>query len=98
VPRPRRSAQDGSQLSASCEQALPLHRDWLSFSRLRLRAEQPVPLGPFTLNLRGRAGSLWGDLPPYEAFPLGGSNSVRGYAEGGVGSARAFLEGSCELR
>lgn len=65
---------------------------------MRLRAEQPLPLGPLTLCLRGRAGSLWGDLPPYEAFPLGGANSVRGYAEGGVGSARAFLEGSAEIR
>jgi len=32
----------------------------------------------------GETGSLWGDLPPYEAFPLGGANSVRGDAEGGV--------------
>ncbi|KAI8467202.1 MAG: surface antigen-domain-containing protein [Monoraphidium minutum] len=92
------SSKDGSQLGGSLEQAAPLARDWLSFSRLRLRAEQPVSLGPLTLALRGRAGSLWGDLPPYEAFPIGGANSVRGYAEGGVGSARAFLEGSAELR
>ena len=93
------SARDGSQLGASLEQALPLSRDWLNFNRLRLRAEQPLPLGGgAALVLRGRAGSLWGDLPPYEAFPLGGANSVRGYAEGGVGSARAFLEGTAEVR
>lgn len=97
-PTHTHSSQDGSQLGASLEQAIPLHKDWLNFNRLRARAEQPIGLGPLTLNLRGRAGSLWGDLPPYEAFPLGGANSVRGYAEGGVGSARAFLEGSAELR
>ena len=28
---------------------------------------------------------IFGDLPPYEAFPIGGTNSVRGYSEGGVG-------------
>eukprot|EP00878_Enallax_costatus_P045674 GHUV01055122.1.p1 GENE.GHUV01055122.1~~GHUV01055122.1.p1 ORF type:complete len:135 (+),score=31.18 GHUV01055122.1:556-960(+) len=92
------SPADGSQLGISLEQALPLHSSWLNFNRLRVRAEQPVPLGPFTLNLRGKAGSVYGDLPPYEAFPLGGTNSVRGYAEGGVGSGRHFIEGTAELR
>jgi outer membrane protein insertion porin family len=89
---------DGSQLGASLEQSLPFHRDWLNFNRLRLRMEQPVQLGPLTLNLRGKAGAIYGDLPPYEAFPLGGTNSVRGYGEGGVGSGRYFVEGSTELR
>ena len=35
-----------------------------------------------------------GDLPPYEAFPIGGTNSVRGYAEGerwGVGRGRRAM-------
>ena len=39
-----------------------------------------------------------GDLPPYEAFPIGGTNSVRGYGEGGVGSGRYCLESTAELR
>ena len=43
-------------------------------------------------------GVIIGDLPPTEAFPIGGTNSVRGYAEGGVGSARNFLSGNAELR
>eukprot|EP00775_Hariotina_reticulata_P007018 gene7018-7232_t len=92
------TTNDHMMLGVSLEQALPLQPAWLSFNRTRLRLEQPVPLGPFTLNLRGKAGTVYGDLPPYEAFPLGGTNSVRGYAEGGVGSARHFVEGSCELR
>lgn len=89
---------DGSQIAASLEQSFPLHRDWLSFSRLRLRIDQPVPLGPLMLALRGKAGAILGDLPSYEAFPIGGTNSVRGYGEGGVGSGRYFVEGSAELR
>uniref|UniRef100_A0A383VQ38 Bacterial surface antigen (D15) domain-containing protein n=1 Tax=Tetradesmus obliquus TaxID=3088 RepID=A0A383VQ38_TETOB len=92
------SANDGSSMGISLEQALPLHPAWLNFNRLRLRLEQPVTLGPLTLQLRGKAGSVYGDLPPYEAFPLGGTNSVRGYAEGGVGSGRHFVEGTAELR
>lgn len=38
-----------------------------------------------------------GDLPPYEAFPIGGTNSVRGYSEGGVGSGRNYAAGTAEL-
>lgn len=78
--------------------AVPVRPSWLGFTRLRLRAEQPLSLGPLDMNFRVKAGGVHGDLPPYEAFPLGGTNSVRGYAEGGVGSGRHFVEGSAELR
>jgi outer membrane protein insertion porin family len=37
-------------------------------------------------------------LPPYEAFALGGANSVRGYDEGDLGAGRSFLEASVEYR
>ena len=43
-------------------------------------------------------GMIFGDLPPTEAFPIGGTNSVRGYAEGAVGSARHFATTHTELR
>lgn len=36
-------------------------------------------------------------MPPYEAFSLGGTNSVRGYGEGSLGTGRAFAEASAEL-
>jgi outer membrane protein insertion porin family len=78
--------------------AVPVRPSWLGFTRLRLRAEQPLSIGPLDLNFRAKAGGVHGDLPPYEAFPLGGTNSVRGYVEGGVGSGRHFVEGSAELR
>jgi outer membrane protein insertion porin family len=50
----------------------------------------------FAFNVQ--AGTVIGDLPPYEAFSLGGSNSVRGYGEGDVGSARSFAQISAEYR
>lgn len=50
----------------------------------------------FAFNLQ--AGTVIGDLPPYEAFSLGGSNSVRGYEEGDVGSARTFVQATAEYR
>ncbi|KXZ54331.1 hypothetical protein GPECTOR_5g414 [Gonium pectorale] len=81
------------------EQAVPLRREWLHYTRLKLRLDKAFRLGPYLgLYLRGRAGGCVGDLPPYEAFPIGGTNSVRGYGEGGVGSGRHSVEASAELR
>ncbi|GLC64066.1 hypothetical protein PLESTF_000114600 [Pleodorina starrii] len=81
------------------EQALPLRREWLHYTRMKARLDKAVRIGPYLgLYLRGRAGAVLGDLPPYESFPIGGTNSVRGYAEGGVGSGRHSVEASAELR
>jgi len=44
------------------------------------------------------AGSLIGDLPPYEAFCLGGGNSVRGYYDCDLGVGRNFGEATIEYR
>ena len=44
-----------------------------------------------------QVGAIIGDLPPYEAFPIGGTNSVRGYSEGGVGTGRRYAVGTAEL-
>ncbi len=53
---------------------------------------------PQTLAFNIQAGNIFGDLPPYEAFSIGGSNSVRGYGEGEVGSGRRFLQATAEYR
>jgi outer membrane protein insertion porin family len=50
----------------------------------------------FAFNVK--AGTVLGDLPPYEAFSLGGTNSVRGYEEGDVGSGKSFLQATAEYR
>ena len=47
--------------------------------------------------LCGKGGAIIGDLPPYEAFPIGGTASVRGYGEGSVGSGRNYVAGTAEL-
>ena len=68
--------------------------------RLRLRAERSIPLA-FSQQLQAylcaKGGMILGDLPPYEAFPIGGTSSVRGYSEGGVGSGRSYVAGTAEL-
>ena len=44
------------------------------------------------------AGTNVGDLPPYEAFCLGGGNSVRGYYDCDMGVGRSFGEATIEYR
>lgn len=44
------------------------------------------------------AGSNIGSLPPYEAFCLGGGNSVRGYYDCDLGVGRSFGEATIEYR
>ncbi|CAD7697055.1 unnamed protein product [Ostreobium quekettii] len=88
---------DNTQLVVSAEKAINIRPDWLNISKLQARAEKLVSLGPVSLMAYGKGGMVLGNLPPYEAFPLGGTNSVRGYVEGGVGTARHYLEGTAEL-
>jgi outer membrane protein insertion porin family len=44
------------------------------------------------------AGANVGQLPPYEAFCLGGGNSVRGYYDCDLGVGRSFAEATLEYR
>jgi len=53
---------------------------------------------PPTLVLHAKAGAALGNLPPYEAFPLGGPFGVRGYSQGELGLAKRFAEAAMELR
>jgi len=53
---------------------------------------------PETIALSAQAGTVLGDLPPYEAFALGGDGSVRAYDGGEIGSGRSFAQISAEYR
>jgi outer membrane protein insertion porin family len=50
----------------------------------------------FAFNVQG--GTVIGDLPPYEAFSLGGTTSVRGYDDGDLAAARSFVQATIEYR
>src|SRR4028119_2533248 len=85
----------GSILSLSTEQSIPLGRGNLVSNHLLANYIQYVPvtlLGRFEsealpemLAFNLQAGTVIGDLPPTEAFRLGGRNSVRAYDSGGCG-------------
>jgi outer membrane protein insertion porin family len=38
-----------------------------------------------------------GNFSPHEAFSIGGTNSVRGYEEGAIGTGRSYAVGSGEV-
>ncbi|MEG4962097.1 BamA/TamA family outer membrane protein [Microcoleus sp. K4-B3] len=98
----------GSILSLSTEQSIPLGRGNIVSNRLLANYIQYVPvtlLGisesealPEMLAFNLQAGTVIGDLPPTEAFRLGGRNSVRGYDGGDIGSARSYFLASGEYR
>ncbi|OWM69200.1 hypothetical protein CDL15_Pgr025387 [Punica granatum] len=79
------------------EQGLPILPEWLFFNRVSTRARKGIEIGParFLVSLAG--GHVVGNFSPHEAFAIGGTNSVRGYEEGAVGSGRSYVVGSGEI-
>jgi outer membrane protein insertion porin family len=53
---------------------------------------------PQAIGIQLKAGSVVGDLPPYEAFCLGGSNSVRGWYDCDLAVGRSYGEATLEYR
>ncbi|WP_413293906.1 BamA/TamA family outer membrane protein [Prochlorococcus sp. MIT 0603] len=53
---------------------------------------------PQTLAFQLKGGSIVGDLPPYEAFCLGGSKSIRGWSACDLAVAKRYGEASVEYR
>jgi outer membrane protein insertion porin family len=104
----RNSATDptqGSLFRVGVDQSIPIGAASISLTRLRGSFTQYVPVSlinldkgsqAFVFNVQG--GTVLGDIPPYEAFSLGGVTSVRGYDDGAVGSGKSFLQASAEYR
>ena len=95
----------GSLLRFGMEQSIPVGSGAILFNRIRGSYSYYLPVrytrfapGPQTLAFNIQAGTILGDLPPYEAFALGGANSVRGYDEGDVGAGRSFIQATAEYR
>ena len=93
----------GSLLRVGTEQTVPV--DGIFFNRLRANYSRyfPIDIVPFggeteALAFNLQAGTIIGEAPPYEAFILGGSNSVRGFGDGEVGSGKSFFQATAEYR
>lgn len=95
----------GSLLRFGLEQSVPIGLGNVFLTRFRGSYSYyiPVKFTNFTPGLQALAfnvqgGTILGDLPPYEAFALGGTNSVRGYDEGDLGAGRTYLQATAEYR
>ena len=95
----------GSVLRVSTEQSVPIGLGSIFFNRVRGSYNYYIPVnlvrfaeGPETFAVSLQGGTVLGDLPPYEAFSLGGTTTVRGYDEGAVGTGRSFVQGTAEYR
>jgi len=53
---------------------------------------------PQTIGFQFKAGTIIGELPPYEAFCMGGTSSVRGWGSCDLAVSKSFVEGTAEYR
>lgn len=95
----------GYRLLLGTDQSIPIGNEGIFHNRLSANYSHFLPLDLFgftegdrTLVLNAQGGTIIGDLPPYEAFSLGGSSSVRGFGGGELGTGRSFIQGTVEYR
>jgi outer membrane protein insertion porin family len=96
---------DGSLWRFNLDRSIPIGRANISMTRVQGSYTHYFPVkllnfsqGSQALLFNVRGGTILGDVPPYEAFSLGGSTSVRGYEEGDVGSGSSYVRASAEYR
>ncbi len=53
---------------------------------------------PQAIGFQFKVGTIIGELPPYEAFCMGGTSSVRGWGSCDLAVSRSFVEGTAEYR
>ncbi len=53
---------------------------------------------PQAIGIQLKAGTIIGELPPYEAFCMGGTSSVRGWGSCDLAVSKSFVEGTVEYR
>ena len=53
---------------------------------------------PQAIGFQFKAGTILGELPPYEAFCMGGTSSVRGWGSCDLAVSKSFVEGTIEYR
>ena len=99
------SPTSGSVLRLSTEQSVPLGSGSIFFNRVQASYSYYVPVsfisfgeGAQVLAFNLQGGTILGEFPPYEAFSLGGTNSVRGFEEGSVGSGSNYIQATVEYR
>ena len=85
-----------NRLRASFTHYIPVN--WIKlFKGCRPKAGE-TPDCKQALAFQASAGTMVGDVPPYEAFCMGGGNSVRGYYDCDLGVGKSMAEATIEYR
>ena len=85
-----------NRLKASFTHYIPVN--WLKLYKGCRPKRGETPDCKQALAFQVNLGTNVGQLPPYEAFCLGGANSVRGYYDCNLGSGRSYGEATIEYR
>jgi outer membrane protein insertion porin family len=95
----------GYRLLVGSDLSLPIGDGNIFYNRFSGQYVRYIPLDLFgftegdrTLVLGFQGGTIIGDLPPYEAFSLGGSKTIRGFGGGELGTGRSFVVTTAEYR
>ncbi len=95
----------GSRLRFGMSQSIPIGDAQIGYNRLSANFSQFIPLnlfgftaGPRTLLLNVQGGTFIGDVPSYQAFNLGGTQTIRGFEPGEVATSRSFIKTTAEYR
>ncbi|ERN42840.1 outer membrane protein/protective antigen OMA87 [Rubidibacter lacunae KORDI 51-2] len=95
----------GTAIRAGLEQSIPVGDSAVESTRISGSVTQFVPLklfgfsqGPRVLVANLQAGTIFGDVAPYNAFTLGGTRTVRGYEIGELGTGSSFIQATIEYR
>jgi outer membrane protein insertion porin family len=103
----------GNKLSFGTEQFISMGKNSPTFNRMKAAYSFFIPTRLINLTkacksnsddcsqaigFQFKAGTILGDLPPYEAFCMGGTTSIRGWGSCDLAVSKSFVEGTAEYR
>ena len=105
--------KDSSEFNLSSQQFISFGNNYPVFNRIKTSYEKFIPINlgkncitkdsdidcSQNLIIKLNGGTILGNsFPPYEAFTLGGTESVRGWNHADLGVSKSFIETSLEYR
>ena len=71
---------------------------WINLTKACRSSDSNSENCPQAIGFQFKAGTIIGQLPPYEAFCMGGTTSVRGWGSCELAVSRSFIEATAEYR
>ena len=71
---------------------------WINLTKACRSSDSNSENCPQAIGFQFKAGTIIGQLPPYEAFCMGGTTSVRGWGSCELAVSKSFIEATAEYR